>query len=298
MKTQAWLDQLDQINRDGDRPAKRALVPKLLTAASGAVVARGLRLLPVVAEDAEQLEQCFLRLRKSGRKLDAGCRGKEAILRLALDKDWPLQELWRSALHTVQEEPVFGGRVDTAATLRGLGGLGMLRSGGPDAALELAELLADREVEARKGAIEALRESRADWAAALLLHRLVAGGEETDLQAELLLALLELRPEAGLRRAGSMLESRESIKREAACFALAEDPGAESAELLWNGLANQLLPADRRPFWLALALMRCEEGRGRLLEEIKGMPPPRREELQVALEGIQDEDIERTLQGD
>jgi hypothetical protein len=294
MKTEQWLEHITALEAAGEDLEK--LLPEVLAKAAGAVVARLLPRVEVNEASLESLSRAFNRLEKSGRKGDPGCIGREAILRRLLASGWPMGELYHAASRSVQWEPVWGGQVDTAASLRGLGGLGLLRSADADAPLVLARLLADTDRATRLAASEALRESRAEWAAALCVHHLLIAGDEDQVRSMLLLALLESRPAAGLELASHLLEAREAGERAPLCLALGESSMDEAAELLWTHLEEQLLEEDRRPCWLGLALSRCPAGRDRLLEEIRQMPPRRRDELALALEGLDDPELNDLLE--
>ena len=80
----------------------------------------------------ELLAACT-RLLEAPAKADPGCAAKAALVE-ALDRlGHPEAELFARAIRHVQEEPVWGGRVDTAIDLRGAGAMGLARLDPPDA---------------------------------------------------------------------------------------------------------------------------------------------------------------------
>ncbi len=294
MKTEQWLEHITSLEAAGE--GLEQLLPEVLGKAAGPVVARLLSRVEFKDANQEGLARAFNRLENSARKGDPGCIGREAILRRVLAAGWPMSDLYHAASRSVQWEPVWGGQVDTAASLRGLGGLGLLRSADARAPLILARLLTDTDMATRLAAAEAIRESRAEWAAVLCVHHLLGSKDEEQVQSMLLLALLESRQTEGLEMAERMLAAKDSELRAPACLALGECSQDDAAELLWAHLEDQLLEEDRRPCWLGLALSRCPAGRDRLLEEIRQMPPRRRDELALALEGLDDPELNELLE--
>jgi len=293
-RTEQWLARL---RAAAEEPGAAALCLEALRAAPGPVVARAMGLLRRLGHDghAEEAREAFARLCREGRAGDPGCAGRRALAEGLLALDWSQSEPWWTGVTLVQWEPVFGGRVDAAAGLRGLCALGLARAGDARAPLALARLLADPEAEARRGAVRALREAPASWALPLLAHRALLRAEDLDGQLELFHGLLEREdPQAFALVAGFLDEAWEE-GREAAAIALGERGGAEGAHLLWAALEEELLPQRRRPFWLGLALSRCEEGRGLLLARLPGSPPARRREAAQALEGLHDEELSRAM---
>jgi len=164
-----------------------------LDQAPGAGVARALGQLRRLGHEgyAQVALRAFDRLCVEGRQGDPGCLGRMAVAESLLSLDWSHPEPWLGGMVLVQWEPVFGGRVDAAAGLRGLCALGLVRSGDSRAPVALARLLADPQGEARRGAIRALREAPEDWALPLLAHRALCRNEDLDAQLDLFHGLLE-----------------------------------------------------------------------------------------------------------
>jgi hypothetical protein len=76
-------------------------------------------------------------------KSDPGCRAKVEIARALYELGEDPAAVFPRGVRHRQMEPVFGGREDTAAELRCVCALGLVRLQSPDALVELAELLAD-----------------------------------------------------------------------------------------------------------------------------------------------------------
>ncbi|WP_225852694.1 hypothetical protein, partial [Haemophilus parainfluenzae] len=92
------------------------------------------------------------------------------------------------------------------AKLRGTCALGLVRMNYPMVMVELADLLADPEPEARIAAARAVAYSEQEWGIALLRLRMKVGDTPTVL-GECLAALLQLAPADSLALARSFLEA-------------------------------------------------------------------------------------------
>lgn len=296
VRLEQWLARLDEA-REGEPIQAVPLCVEVLAKAPGPAVARAAGLLAhldgsalgAVALDA------FSRLGEEGVKLDPGCMGRLALVEALLEVEWPQHEPWWTGLHTVQWEAVWGGRVDTAAGLRGRCALGVVRVGDPRASLALARLLADGEPEARRGAVRALREAPEAWALPLLAHRATAQVEDMDLQLDLYLGLLEREDALAFDLVADALDSKREDSREAAAIALGERGGVRGAALLWATLEEGFRAEERRAAWIGLALSRSAEGREALFRFLENAPSTTRREAAEALEGLRDQELDALL---
>lgn len=293
---QRWLGRLDEA-RGQEAGACAACCLEVLQHAPGAAVARALGQLRRLGHEGYALAAlgAFQRLCGEGRGGDPGCLGRMAVAESLLCLEWNHPEPWLGGLSVVQWEPVFGGRVDAAAGLRGLCALGLVRSGDARAPLALARLLADPQGEARRGAIRALREAPEEWALPLLAHRALCRDEDVDAQLDLFHGLLERGGEDTRGLVAGFLADSWEEGREAAAIALGERGGDEGAELLWARLEEEPLRPARRPLWLGLSLSRAEAGRGRLLATLRAADRERRREVEAALDGVLDDELRTVL---
>jgi len=296
MRLDHWLARLEAA-REQDATSAAALCHEALHKAPGAAVARAMGLLRRLGHEGHGAlaTEAFERLCADGLKQDPGCLGRRAVAEGLLALDWLPCEPWWSGVELVQWEPVWGGRVDTAAGLRGLCALGLVRCGDARAPLALARLLADKESEARRGAVRALREAPEAWALPLLAHRALLGVEDLDAQLDLLHGLLERDQSQAFHFVARELRHPREESREAAAIALGERGGAGGAALLWSLLEEALLPNQRRAAWIGLALSRCAEGRDALLAHLSVAPRHVRGEAALALEGLRDEELDAAL---
>lgn len=298
MKLESWLRRLEEA-RETDPSTSVGICLDALQQAPGAVVVRALGQLRRLGHDgfAEAALTAFPRLCHDGRRTDPGCAGRMAIAEGLLALEWNHTEPWHTGISLVQWEPVFGGRVDTAAGLRGLCALGLVRAEDARAPLALARLLADSQGEARRGAIRALREAPESWALPLLAHRALLRTEDVDAQLDLFHGLLEREHAAAFELVADFLCADWEEGREAAAIALGERGGEPGARRLWECLDAEPLRERRRPYWLGLALSRAEAGRGELLARLGTGGRELKREVELALDGVLDDALRAALAG-
>ncbi|MCA9707039.1 MAG: hypothetical protein KDK70_14390, partial [Myxococcales bacterium] len=227
---------------------------------------------PVIDRDLlERLPAAFERLRHDGVKRDPQCRGKVAIAKALRRVDASAEEVFLVGVRTVQQEPVWGGRVDTAAELRGVCAMALMEARHPRAPVEVAHLLADPEIAARSAAARALGASGwADVAEPLLRLRLEAGEPEPAVVGECLGALLQVAPGESLPYVAGYLRSSDHAVAEAAALSLGESRLDGALEPLCAE-AGRLVSSDGRHavVMLAIAMLRSDAAWGWLLERVE-----------------------------
>jgi hypothetical protein len=238
-------------------------------------------------------EACFARLLKRPLKQDPGCLGKEAILRYILDAPSGYADLLLHSIHYVQLEPVWGGHEDSASVMRGLSALALVRSQHPDAPTRVANLIADDELPARRGAFEALCEAPPIWGQALLVVMARFEGD-VQLRADLQTFLLE---ESVMSVASLMrdLDSERVEYREAACIALSLVPSIETALALLERLIEEVAPLRRRDLWGVFILASRVEDRAKWLPDLGDLGSTRIEEALQAAREVGDQEMIESL---
>jgi len=208
-----------------------------------------------------QLEAAFNRFWVDGIELDPGCRAKRAIAEALYRLGSSNETLFLQGIRCIQMEPVWGGRQDTAPPLRNVSALALVQMHYPLVMVELADLLADPEPEARIGAARAIAYASYDYGVPLLRLR-VKVGDTPPVLCECLIALLALSSETSLPLVKQFLErssidSPEAIAQaEAAALALGESRLPEAFELLkewWQPLRSTQL---RQSGLLAISTLR------------------------------------------
>jgi hypothetical protein len=264
------LAAIGELRREPVTPQTIATLREALRARSSHVVAKAAQVtreleLRVLVADATAAFDRFL---VNPVKSDPGCRAKVEIARALYELGEDPAAVFPRGIRHRQMEPVFGGREDTAAELRCVSALGLVRTGCPDALVELAELLADPEGPARAGAARAI--AYADEAAGEPLLRLKAlvGDADASVLSKCLGALLSLAPARSLGFVGGLLDHRDVATQEAAAVALGASRLREALPVLrswWERTADVDL---RRTALLAVAMLRHDDAIAFLLSQV------------------------------
>jgi hypothetical protein len=167
--------------------------------------------------------------------------------------------------------------------------LGLVRINYPDVMLELADLLADAESEARIGAARAIAYSENPFGVALLRLRVKVGDTPTML-GECIAALLQLAPQGNLPLAAELLmagrretDLREAIETaEVVALVLGESRLPEAFPLLRDWWRQTTHPELRQVGLLAIASLRQDDALAFLLQILaEGAPPDARYALEA-----------------
>jgi hypothetical protein len=208
---------------------------------------------------APDLVEAFLELMKDPAKRDPGCEALIAIAKALVAMDDPAAKVYFAGVHHVQMEGSFGPPIDAAAALRGLCAQGLARMGHPDALIECVNLLVDKEVPARVGAIRAIADS-GDVAGTLLLRlKALLGDKEDEVIGECFSGLLRLAPARSLEFVAGFLRSPSDEIAEAAAFALAESHIQAAFPLLRKAWDETAQAERKRALLHAIALLRLDE---------------------------------------
>jgi HEAT repeat protein len=253
-----------------DTPEARKELRKHLSSKTSLIVAKAAEIAARI-EDPQfipDLGAAFRRFMQDAAKNDKGCAAKTSIVKALLALDSDDEEIYRLAVRHVQQEPTWGGRSDTAAQLRALGGLGLVQIGSPDTMNELAGLLADKEGDARIGAARALSHC-GPTAAPLLRFKILTGDEEPAVIAECLSGLMSSSPSGSFELVAGFVDEDYPELYEHAALALAESRLLEVFELLkkkWTGTFDREF---KRALLLPMALTRDEAARDFLISVIE-----------------------------
>lgn len=301
------LAALQQAVADRTAPKARARIIEALESKSGLLVATATAAAvsgdeddPVVDKGLlERLPAAFERLMIDAGERDPQCRGKTAIAKALRRAEAEAEAVFVAGVRHVQYEPVWGGKVDSAAELRGVCLMALVEGYHPRAMVEAAQLLADPEAAARMAAARSLGCSgRAEVAEPLLRLRVQAGEADAEVLGECFGALLQLAPAPSLVYVASFLGGADDVAAEAAALALGGSrlPGA-LAPLLEQarGFTGR---GRRRVLLLAISLLRVEEGWAYLVELVEqGAPPAASEALEGLAAFAHDERLRERVQG-
>jgi HEAT repeat protein len=241
-------------------------------------------------EDLEEaLVEAFDRFMIDPLKTDPGCAAKAAITEALYRMDAYQQELFLRGIRHIQLEPVYGGKEDTAAKLRVASAMGLVGMGYPAVMVELVYLLADSELDARLGAIQAITNSRQEGGVPLLRFKALIGDEDPRVLLECFNALLSISPAESLEFVGDFLKGENVPVCEAAAVALGESQLDGAFELLRIGLGNTLDSGLRKAILLSIAMLRDQEAIDFLLFILADEPASIAQDALFALEMYRDD---------
>ncbi len=200
----------------------------------------------------------FERMLQNGEKTDPGCKAKWAIANTLYQLERPDVDMLLSGIRHVQREPVWGGSEDTAPPLRSLCALGLSQANYPDLLIELADLLADDEYDARAGAARAIGYSQKPAGIPLLRLKVHIGDSEPIVLSECFIALLQLSGEQAPMVINALRSTSEPVQ-ELAAIALGEARIPEAFVAIKQQWQRTRNPDLRQSFLLSIATLRTEE---------------------------------------
>ena len=279
------LEELAQARSDPSSAASLAILRRALSGKSGHAAAAAARLAGdcELAELVPDLVASFERLLVQPLRSDAGCAGKAAIADALYRIGAAEIGVYLKGIRHVQLEPVWGGKADTATELRGTCALALVRVHYPDYLVEIADLLADREIPVRKMAAQALAYSDNPAAVPLLRLKALVGDDEPQVLGEVLTALLSLAPDTSLAFVEGFLDRADTAVAEAAALALGASRRREALAILsgfWERTSDVAL---RRTALLAIAMLKHDEAIQYLLAHVRDSAPMQAREAIRAL---------------
>jgi HEAT repeat protein len=272
------LAALGKLRNDAASPQAQKELAKYLGARISLLVAKAAK----IAGDARlsdlipQLIDAFGRFMVHPETSDKGCAAKLEIARALLALEHTSPDVFLRAIRHVQMEPSWATSIDTAAGLRGTAALGLAQTGYHDTGVELVRLLADREREARIGAVRALAWWGGSEAELLLRYKALIGDEDAVVTSECFSGLLRLAPERSLDFVASYLDHEDEAIAEGAALAL----GESKLEAAFALLKNKIRSPIRRAVLLAIAMLRKDEA----IEYVASLAAEGNKDAEAALE--------------
>lgn len=229
------MEALDALKGQPIDAAATALIRTALAGKSNYLAAKAARL----AEEAEltellpELIAAFERFFENAEKIDPQCWAKNAISRALPRLGCRGKEVFLRGLHFHQLEPTWGGKSDTAGTLRANCAHGLVACEGlpnDELLLLLLDLLVDADKSVRVEAVRAIAHA-GETALPVLRLRALIPGEDAEVVAACFGALLTIDREGGISFVARFLAAAEDAAGEAA-FALAETHTPAALEAL------------------------------------------------------------------
>lgn len=207
------------------------------------------------------LVQAFLRFFENSEKRDPQCWAKNALSRALAALEYQEVEVFLQGMRHIQMEPVWGGRSDTAGTLRGTCALALVqcRSLREDALLShLLELLGDKEKAVRTEVVRAIEQVGSPAASLLLRLRAVLGADVPEVLGACYGGVLRIEGARAIAWVRNFLASGDENAAEAA-LAIAGTHSAEGFEALLDCFAKADDPWWRSVLLSAISLTRQDE---------------------------------------
>ena len=175
----------------------------------------------------------------------------------------------RGIVH-IQLEPVWGGRADSAATLRGTCALALVDCQLDDLEIlsHLTDRLADSEKPVRIDTATAISQLGRPEGALLLRLKALLGDREPEVMGQCFSSLLNLTPRDSVPFIGRFLKAADESVRLEAAAALAQSREPETIEILKNFWRDPLSPGLRNAFVTALGASPLSEAAEFLLSII------------------------------
>jgi len=237
--------------------------------AKAADLAREFALAELIPELLTAFDRFFLDPVKS----DPQCWAKNALSRALAALEHQDAAVFLRGMSHIQLEPVWGGRSDTAGTLRGTCALALVQCRSlseTDLLNHLLELFADKDKAVRVEAARAMEQVGSPSAALLLRLRAMLASDEPEVLGACFGGILRIEGKSTLPWIGRFLSAGDDIAAEAA-LAIAADRSPQAFQALRKRF-GQDSPAD--PWFVsvllsAIALTRQEEAHNFLLELVR-----------------------------
>ena len=259
MSPRGFDEQMAALDALKDQPldaASRELIRKSIAGKSNFLTAKAARLVEEnqLADLVPELIAAFERFFANAEKTDPQCWAKNALSRALSKLGCRDKDVFLRGLHHHQMEPVWGGRSDTAGTLRGncahalMGCEGLIAQ---DVLLLLIDLLADADKAVRVEAVRAIAQLD-EMAVPVLRLRALIPGEDPEVLSVCFSALLAIDRHGSIAFVARFLENGDDAAAEAA-FALAETHEPAALAALMN-LRQHPTAASTEP-WFAGVLL-------------------------------------------
>jgi hypothetical protein len=242
-------------------------LPPFLAGSANIVVAKAAKLAgkPGVAAGIEaELIKAFHRFLDKAGGADKGCTAKQAIATTLYESGCASAEtndVFLIGVRWVQREPVYGGSTDTAAELRGICAMGLVRAGYPRVMEILVDLLADESAQARILAVHALAYANQDSGALLLRLKILTGDQDDRVVAEAITGVGRISGIKALDFFRRFLsEDADGSLFSAAAMAIGEMRHADALEALLTKWRESMTREVREALLLPIALSRQPAG--------------------------------------
>ncbi|HEV2399182.1 MAG TPA: HEAT repeat domain-containing protein [Candidatus Sulfotelmatobacter sp.] len=217
------------------------------------------------------LLKAFDRFFENAEKSDPQCWAKNAISRALAAFELQDAKVFLRGMRHVQMEPVWGGRSDTAGTLRATCALALVQCRTlteADVLAQLINLLSDKDKAVRTEVIRAIEQVGSPSAALLLRLRGTLANDEPEVLGACYSGVLRLEGKSAIPWAAGSLVAGNDAAAEAA-LAIAGSHSPEGFEVLRDQLKETSDPWFRSVLLSAIALIRQEPAMDYLIELVE-----------------------------
>jgi HEAT repeat protein len=204
------------------------------------------------------LLKAFDRFFENPVKTDPQCWAKNALSRALAAFEHQDAAVFLRGMQHIQLEPVWGGRSDTAGTLRATCALALVQCRSlrePDLLSHLVHLLADKDKSVRVEVIRAIEQVGSPSAALLLRLRAVLASDEPEILGACYTGILHIEGASAIPWVTRFLATADDAAAEAA-LAIAETHSPQGLDVLQQCFANATDPWFRSVLISAIALTR------------------------------------------
>jgi hypothetical protein len=241
----------------------------------------------------DDLLKAFDRFFENAEKTDPQCWAKNAISRALAAMEYQEPEVFLRGMRHIQLEPVWGGRSDTAGTLRATCSLALVQCRSvrePDLLAHLLDLFADKDKAVRTEIAHAIEQVGSPAAALLLRLRATLGNDEPEVLGACYAGILRIEGASAIRWVSKFLACANDSASEAA-WAIAGTHLPEAVDALRNSMEHARDPQWRSTLLSAIALTRQEAALELLLELIRSDSLDSEAAIEAVLRSVPSEEI-------
>lgn len=279
------ISALDELRRQGPE-ASIGPLRKALAHRNNYVVARAADLVREfnLAQLTPELLTAFDRFFTDPVKTDPQCWAKNAISRALAAVEHQDTAVFLRGMRHIQLEPVWGGRSDTAGSLRGICALALVQCRSlPEADLlaHLVDLFGDKDKSVRVDTIRAVEQVGSSAAAVLLRLKAILGADEPEVLGACYAGVLHLEGTPAIPWVSRFLVTADDAAAEAA-LALAGTHSPQALAALRERFAEPSDPWFRSVLLSAIALTRQDAALDFLFDLVRTESP----QAEAAIEAI------------
>lgn len=220
---------------------------------------------------APELLAAFERFFEDAEKSDPQCWAKNAISRALAAFEVQEADVFLRGMRHVQLEPAYGGRSDSAGTLRSTCAFALVQCRSvreEDLLAHLVELMGDKDKSVRAEVVRAIEQVGSNSAALLLRLRAVLGADEPEVLGACYTGILRIEGARTIPWVSRFLESADDSAAEAA-LAIAGTHSPDGFAALRDCMTKAIDPWFRSVVLSAVALTRQDEAMEFLLELVR-----------------------------